>query len=130
MKVGIEVEGRFTGVPTLFCDAAHYLEGIKVAKEQGLSHIYISDNDNTIDPCAEVLANCGLLVTLDVTKVLTSHERPLNVTLMLRLDGFPMVNALNTRDQVKFEQERNVLVAPVTAFYRTVPSDFDGDREL
>lgn len=129
MKVGIEVEGRFTGVPTLFCDAEHYLEGIKAAKEQGVSHIYISDNGNIIRYNDEALATSGLLVTLDVTNVYP-EDRPPNMTLMLRLEGFPMVNALTARDQVKFEQDRNVLVAPTTAFYRTVPSDFDGDREL
>lgn len=130
MKVGIEVEGRFKGVPTLFCGAHEYLKGIAEAKKQGVSHIYISDNKNKLAYHNPALANCGLLVTLDVTEVQGCLDRPSNITLMLRLEGYPQVRRLKDCDQVKFEAKRNVVVLPMYNSINTSPHEFLGDRKV
>lgn len=130
MKVGIEVEGRLKGVPTLFCGAHEYLKGIQKAKEQGVSHLYISDNRNKIAYDNAALAASGLLVTLDVTEVYDCPNRADNITLMLRLPGHCEVRRLKDRDQVKFEAKRNVVVLPMHNAIKTLPHEFLGDRKV
>lgn len=133
MKLGIECEGRLKGIVTLFADASTPLPDIKRAAAHSgiIQHIYISDNDNTLD-YAEV-GECfnDSYVTLDVTKV--KGKRPRNISLMFRVTenwSFDDITQLTEYDQVKFESNRHVVVFPMTASIKTKPEDFEGDKEL
>lgn len=137
MKLGIEVEGRLRGVPTLFCDADFDVEKLTAAlRKHAVSHVYISDNTNKLSYRSIGTLLRGYLVTLDVTEVL-KEPRPANVSLMLRLDGdgdplplFDQVSRLTKEDQIKFECDRNVIVLPMTAAIFTQPAEFEGDIEV
>jgi len=124
MKVGIECEGRLKGVPTIFCQAAELEVAIEYAVDSGVGHLYVSDLANAL-PYAR-LASINALVTLEVTEV-QDTARPSNVTLMLSVPGYANVAKLSSTDQVKFEHDLNVLVAPAQAFFKTQPSEFSSD---
>lgn len=133
MKIGIEVEGRLRGVPTLFCGAHEIHEARRLILQNRLnvSHVYISDNGNTLDYLTVSSLFAGLLVTLDVTCV--GGPRPANISIMLRIDGgdaYDSVNRLTAEDQIKFERDRHVIVLPMTAAITTQPHEFEGDADL
>lgn len=129
MKVGIEVEGRLRGVRTLFCSASDNInKAVGEAILNGIGHVYVSDNDNTLS--YQVFGDYpDILFTLDITCV-QNIPRPSNVTLMLRLPGFEDVSALKADDQIKFEHNRTVLVASVNSLVRTNPDEFENDIEV
>lgn len=137
MKLGIEVEGRLRGVPTLFCNADFDTQELLAnLRKHPVSHVYISDNTNKLGYHGIGALLRGYMVTLDVTEV-RAESRPANVSLMLRLDGdgsllqlFEQVSRLTKEDQIKFERDRNVIVLPMTAAIFTQPSEFAGDVEL
>lgn len=129
MKVGIEVEGRLRGVHTLFCNASDNIDrAVEQAILNGIRHIYVSDNDNTLS-YQEFIEYPNIQFTLDVTRV-QNIPRPSNITLMLRLPGFEDVSALKADDQIKFEHNRTVLVASVNSLVRTNPDEFENDVEV
>lgn len=127
MKIGIEVEGRLKGMPTLFCEAADLAKAIDEAKSRGITHIYVSDNQNSLPYSA--FDSQQLYFTLDVTKV-RKELRPYNLSLMLRLEAYDDVSQLNDNDQIKFERNRMVSVFPMTSAITTSPADFAGDIEI
>ena len=134
MKLGIEVEGRLRGIPTLFCNADFDVEELFAnLRKHPVSHVYISDNTNKLSYRGIGALLKGYLVTLDVTEV-RAEEPPANVSLMLRIDdiqdAWTSVSRLTKEDQIKFEFDRNVIVLPMTAAILTNPSEFAGDIEL
>ena len=132
MKIGVECEGRLRGVPTLFCGAHEIREARQLIRQHVyVSHVYISDNGNTLDYLTVSSLFAGLLVTLDVTRV--GDPRPVNISIMLRIDGgdaYDSMSRLTKEDQVKFERDRHVIVLPMTAAITTMPQEFEGDVEI
>jgi hypothetical protein len=136
MKIGVEAEGRLRGVQTLFVDAIdviYNLAKVKAAlKDNAISHIYVSDRNNTLDYSFLGQHLEGYLITLDVTAV-TPRPRPTNVTIILTMpyEYWQSVQMLRFTDQIKFHSEdRNVLCAAVQSFVATQPIEFAGDIEL
>jgi hypothetical protein len=126
-KIGIEVEGRFKGIKTLFIQAEEFDDALRIPRE--CNHIYISDNENTLDLSAEEWDAWTerWLITVDVTDVCETPRPGLNI--MLRIDH-PSFWYLKPTDQIKFEQDKNVWTIPVESMYRTFPEDFEGDIQL
>jgi hypothetical protein len=133
MKIGIEVEGRLRGVPTLFCDADYFIEypdEVKSALElHGLRHCYISDTKNDLAYPYVGSKLAGFLVTMDVTKVF-DLTLPKNVTLMVRNPSFSDLQRLRPDDQIKYEENRQVFVFPVGSAIKTQPHEFANDQEI
>lgn len=134
MKRGTECEGRLRGVPTVFCNADVVPTDLLAAlRKHPVSHVYISDRENTLGYHGIGALLQGYMVTLDVTEV-RAEQRPSNVSLMLRIDGdrpsWESVSRLTKEDQVKFERDREVIVLPMTAAIFTQPEEFEGDIEI
>lgn len=133
-KIGIECEGRLRGIKTLFIDASELTVdlGLKSLIEEGkVTHVYVSDHQNTLDynELGKALGAC--YVTLEVTKV-KDEPRPLNVGLMLALpeEHWNSVQLLGPDDQVKFSWNQHVLASSMRNFVATYPIEFVGDVEL
>ena len=127
MKLGIEVEGRFKGIPTLFLSAMEFLKAEWCGHKQ--QHVYVSDHDNTLP--YELFSKYPTRVfTLELTQV-KPEPRPGNVFLMLLLPGYESVSKLNPGDQFKFhDEQRNVLCATQQSLIATSSEEFENDVEL
>lgn len=137
-KIGIEVEGRLRGVPTLFLSAG--VDNLVLAADMLIRdtgkpcHVYISDELNTLDyeDVGRLFDQC--LVTMDVTQVI--GVRPRNVTIMFRIDKCPQehifdsTSRLDMNDQIKIERDQNVYVLPFNSAILTFPHEFAGDKEI
>ncbi len=134
-KIGIEVEGRLRGVKTLFCSADELVDRAKIisyAASKGITHVYVSDRNNTLDYVMLGWMFSDCLVTLDVTEV-RQGVRPTNVTVILTMPHsyWESVSRLRPDDQIKFHSEgREVLCASVRNFVPTQPIEFLGDEEI
>ncbi|QRE00064.1 hypothetical protein [Burkholderia phage BCSR5] len=150
MKIGLEVEGRLKGIPTLFTNAEfvrdHTRKVQNALRVHSINHLYISDNSGILT-YEKVGLEFSCYVTMDVTKTRVEY-RPSNITLMLRVDpsafhwlgqnevegpafwSFTDIECLREGDQIKFERDRHVFVFPVTQAIKTAPADFEGDLEL
>ena len=136
MKTGIEVEGRYKGLRTLFIGAAEYSRLIETGRLQSLMvdhpHLYISDLDNTLD-YDSLVPDCleGKVITLEVTRV-PPGLRPGNLSIMLRLPHLDEILQLSETDMFKFtrETDRTVKVGLPGMLIHTDPSDFEGDEDL
>jgi hypothetical protein len=143
MKLGLEVEGRLRGLPTLFLGAAYvekavaFLKHLSENNQQAPGHVYISDNDNILDYVDVSDLFPTKLVTLDVTEI--QYDSPLdipeNIVIMLRLKGsdhdiFENVVRLRSTDMIKIEHERNVFCFTVGSAMLTEPHEFDDDVEV
>lgn len=150
MKLGLEVEGRLKGLPTLFMSADEFLgysrSGLehKLAKERPevwlewmqTVALYVSD------PNCEVRWDCGAfvewaasmaLITLEVRAVEARVRFPPNVTIMLRIDeeGRSLGSSfweLYDSDQIKFsDPERGVYCCTKGSMVRTLREEFNED---
>ena len=140
MKTGIEVEGRFRGLPTLFLSAAELFAACATdslaATVSEHPHIYISDHANVVDPTTLCRKNKCLstkVITLEVTSVVPHHHtRPENVTLMLRFLGYDAVSALRPTDMFKFtrESDRSVKICIAHSLMHTDETEFHADTEI
>jgi len=128
MKIGIEVEGQFKGLPMIFCEADEIGCAITEALDRGVDHLYISDKENKLDYDLTGMQIAPLVATVEVTKV--TGPRPNNVMLMLRDPSYAEVEKLSVFDQIKFERDRRVFVFPMAACHHTYPDDFAGDKEI
>lgn len=151
MKVGIEVEGRLKGIPTLFMSAKEFraLDLNMVFKKavaqlntrdwallQSVSHFYISDDENELFP-EDLLSQKSaqaqqMVITLERTSVTDRWRYPANVGVMLRVgEGTSAASffALAASDQIKFSRGPQDEVYCVTkeCMMRTNPSAFLGD---
>jgi len=142
-KIGIEVEGRFTGLKTLFLSALEFSNEayLKKALELGDKHtdlkglikqVYISDLDNHLDLVAD--PNLTLyelsktyIVTVEVSEV--REETPEYINIMLNI-GCPSFWNLSEVDQFKFSDKQHVFSASVANMSETLPEDFAGDITL
>ena len=131
MKYGLEVEGKFKGIPTLFCthieieDALLWWNGKRLHIEQ----VYISCEDyNDLPESIEEICESfyPLLVTLDTVNLPRTIRIP-NLSIMLRNPEYRTVSLLTDNDQVKFDKDNNVIVFPMSGSIYTKPSDFLND---
>jgi hypothetical protein len=125
MKLGFEVEGRLSGLYTLFMDAKEAMEFFNykslkdrstpksaVASVERVQQIYVSDHANDIQPYADCLKKwyeLGLPVTLERTEIYNRDSYSKNVTIMLTItDTGSLFNDsfwnLYDTDQVKFSR--------------------------
>ena len=132
MKYGIEVEGRFKGLKTLFMSAPEMMACtveriLGYAEERKVQQIYISDLEGLVlkqNRTLKALAK-DYIVTLEVSSV--QAEVPAYVNIMLNLKCETPMQFLKEGDQIKISQDQNVWAISVENMIRTVPEDFHGD---
>lgn len=135
MKIGLEVEGRYKGLRTLFLIAEEFNripseDIIEIATENKAQQIYISDHNN------EVLNQCTFhgsqwstfKVTLEVTQVMFYQDH--SAVHLLLVIPEENVWRLKPTDQIKFSRDHTVYAVPVESMYKTTPEDFFGDVEV
>ena len=134
MHKGIEVEGKFKGLKSIFLDAEEFLEWNKLTdvlnQHTDIEQLYISDHRNVLDLSANVSLNV-LAERYHVTVERTYVPRYINVNvnIMLVIDNESFWN-LRGNDQIKISKDLTVYSVPLSGMYKTVPSDFDGDITL
>jgi hypothetical protein len=139
-KLGIEVEGRFKGLLTLFLDAGELTEDneekiLSVLKRNlRIQQVYISDLENTlllgVKKLKPFLKKLSDLVFITVeTKHLGKAPLPFYLNIMLAVEH-PSFWNLRPTDQVKFSQGQKVFAIPVESMYKTEPSDFVDDINI
>jgi hypothetical protein len=129
MKIGIEVEGRYKGIKTLFCSALEYLME-PLPDLMRVSHIYISDHENALDITNENVfyeIPESHLITVERTEVGKKPCDRIHVILNVPSDSFWN---LRETDQVKFDLNQTVYAVPLEVMYKTKPEDFAGDTTL
>lgn len=134
MKYGLEVEGRFKGIKTLFVSEEEFTnKGFEIdciVKDMiDIKHLYISDLNNRIDLEHEIRLRRDLVVSIERTSVPNVTIDPSITCILLRIDNSSFW-ALRSTDQVKFSKDHNVFAATVENMSKTIPSDFDDDQEL
>lgn len=143
MKVGLEVEGAYQGVGTLFCSAEEYLNrqgcfkglfclqpSFPVFENITIRHLYISDHEGLISTRhIEEFEDLPIEVTLEVTSTYAG-PRPLNVSLMLHIacSEADWWTTFRDRDQVKLVSPNNMVqCAQAAHFVTTHPDQFKQD---
>jgi hypothetical protein len=134
MKKGIEVEGRFKGLPTIFMSAEEFLSESKetllnCCREENVCHIYVSDHKNVLDLSEEkdeeeqeqalrianpsqavdksfkYLSDNGIMTSVERTELLYETAGTINVLLLMPESVSNSFKYLKTHDQVKFHKE-------------------------
>lgn len=138
MKIGIEVEGRFKGLKTLFAstsDDAMY-DAFKAVSDRQIPHLYISCEPSDLHNLVSYLRNfkdeCipNTLVTVECSEIL---DIDLDSTYIdhFMLDITPDVHKLRPQDSIKsHDGDLNVLCTHVETMVRTVSSDFNNDKDI
>jgi hypothetical protein len=132
MKVGIEVEGRFKGIKTLFCTAQEFLNNpdiVEIAKNDKCSQIYISDLNNELslkNLYLTIIAK-SFIITIERTSI--NSTPPYWVNIILTVDN-PSFWYLNQNDQVKFTKDQYVFAVTKEVMNKSVPADFELDIEV
>jgi hypothetical protein len=134
MKLGLEVEGRFKGVQTLFVSEEEFtnqrFEIDCIIKDMvDIKHIYISDRNNRLDLEQPLELRRNLLVSIERTSIPNISIDPTITCVLLRVDTESFW-ALRPTDQVKFSKNHNVRTVTVENMSMTIPTDFDNDVEL
>jgi hypothetical protein len=127
MKVGIEVEGRFKGLKTLFVDYSElYSDDVNaVADEYNCQQIYISDLTNYLDLSEDLTyINDKFIITIERTVISNKVNPRLNIMLHIENESFWL---LKPNDQIKFSREQFVFATPKDTMFVTLPTDFDQD---
>jgi hypothetical protein len=143
MKLGIEVEGRFKGLKTLFMSAEEAADifnpkapltlkmSQKAVKALGeVQAVYISDHQNTLrpdNPLFDQFRDTQLIISVEVTKL--DQVWPDDICVLLSVDSSSFWHLKET-DQVKFNYEQTVYCVPLENMSHTYPEDFRGDIEL
>lgn len=154
MKLGKEVEGKFSGLYTLFMTAQEAIEffNYKSLKDRALpfgaaqgvdhvQHIYISDHLNILHAshfCLFQWNNLNLPVTIECTALrVLRDEYPPNVHIMLAVANGLDINSfwsLLPTDQIKFSRPYNgshqVKCVMVGSMINTEPEAFGADIEF
>ena len=128
MKVGIECEGRFKGLVTLFCDAKEFDTDARLLDLSLLpiQQIYISDHENVLNLNDSDLCNFhrnNVRITVERTNF---DSAPYWINIMLVIDNESFWN-LRYQDQIKFSKDLNVYSVLKDQMYYTDPADFKSD---
>ena len=146
MKYGIEAEGRYKGVRSIFCENVLEffnisVEGISlIAQQNKACHIAIMDLTDEIDhtPDSEdtqklkAILNEGFMVTIECTTPPNLIDRNPDIFIVKHINDPAFFNLLET-DQIKFvddEINRNVRMTPVESMIPTSAEAFLSDREV
>jgi hypothetical protein len=128
---GIEVEGRFAGLPTLFVRNArpHHVTAILARVEP---HLYLNPEIEPAvrDTLAQRAMRQGKVVTLclrpDQLAAFSTDYRPQNLTVV-----FDLPAALGSGDSVRIDCHSNppvVLCGAVLSMTRTIRFDYERDK--
>jgi hypothetical protein len=137
MHMGKEVEGKFTGLLSLFISAEEFAEMTEkymfkdiAEKYPALKQIYISDLANNIYLYDETLLELSqyYIVTVECTKILVDSA-PEHVNVILNIDPTDFWK-LHLTHQVKFSRDKWVYMAPVMNMSLTSPDKFEHDVEI
>lgn len=128
-KIGIEVEGRFIGLHTLFIDAATESYMLKDCN-LNVQQIYISDNDNLLKLDSELIKDAADNFIITIERTYLPHEYPEYINIMLSISNNSPFFRLHENDQVKFSWQQTVYAITKRNMTKTIPSDFDGDVTL
>lgn len=156
MKIGIEVEGRFRGERTLFCQASELQEALRrwntLKVKHKLTALYVSDHDNLLtdddftDLLAFVTSDCNrseafrlpILTVENLTGrrcespllcfMVAVKVDPRSIGLCYPGSGHPF--PLSSDDQVKFTCDRFVATTEADSFDLTSPDEFEADIEI
>lgn len=147
MKFGIECEGRFCGLKTLFINAnelyspeeMNYVISSNMTRNNlswdlikckvtELQQIYISDNDNLLDLYSPMLKQWSARAVVTVERTALT-EYPSYVNIMLNVPNASFWY-LRKDCQFKFSKDMNVFSATKRALIETKPYEFEGDITL
>lgn len=132
MKFGIEVEGRFKGIKTIFMDQNEIVDNLNLQlfKLFNANALYISDlNDELTFKEITKLYKISekYLVSIETTsKRLCKYK---NFHIILRIDNSDFFKLKNT-DQIKFEHCKSVYTITKENMFKTKPKDFNNDKEI
>jgi hypothetical protein len=134
MKIGIEVEGRLSGIKTLFVSAEEFSEITANQKlsnlyvEHGFTQLYISDHLNVLKLTSTIFEELAdhFIITVEVTEVAEYSDY---VNIMLAIESKSFWNLRKT-DQIKFSDDMHVYSATIENMYYTTPDEFEGDVTL
>jgi len=130
MKRGIECEGEFQGLDTLFIDASEYSELLKLKVLPKCKQIYICDHNNVLDLFDPDLAFMSLVEGKRITVERTEFfKAPFCVNIMLVVNSESFWN-LRGQDQIKFSNDLNVYAIQKKTMPYTAPVEFSSDIEL
>lgn len=125
MHIGLEVEGRLKGLPTLMLTPDEFRSGKYKSVKAYYTNIYITDSHNELD-----------LDIIDAERdpfndPILSIERSWVDKIYPNLNIIICVNApvwsLKPTDQIRMHDGRDVWMVPVESMLRSVPADFEGD---
>jgi len=136
MHLGIEVEGKYKGIKTLFISADElwmiplfFEKYAHQAKE--IKQLYISDHANELDirPGSPVLLYKERfdLITVERTACAGPHDAEIHVMLVVEHSDFW---ALLETDQIKFTRNHYVWAITKGEMHKSIPQDFEGDKEV
>lgn len=141
MKIGIEVEGRFEGLKTLFMTAREFLSRdvqnvVQLLTFHKVQQLYIVDHLSELDLCSSsfdtITKFCYVVITVE-RKTLEPAARSVllrsPVELMLYVET-PDVLRLRMSDQIKVGAGKHVFVTNIGSMTETVDSDYDNDQTL
>jgi hypothetical protein len=151
MKFGIEIEGAYLGVRTIFCQFFELerlvSEEIKAkVAELNVEHIYVSDHTNVVrqeqvDAILEAYPSCVVTIeALGIPEHRVSHTTA-RYMIAIKWPDIERLESLMHYDQIKFTHGQRVLTFTGNngafkhregnaSFYNTYPADFAGDIVL
>jgi hypothetical protein len=125
-KFGLECEGEFQGMLTVFCTVNEFYQLTRKELPGAVKQMYISDHENVLDLTDPVLSemDCnGVRVTVERTSF---DSAPWWVNIMLVVDSASFWN-LRNQDQVKFTKDLNVYSIQKKSMVYTPPTEFKSD---
>lgn len=134
-KIGIEVEGRFKGLKTLFIDDTEidfvYENFNKLIHQYCFVSIYISNLSGKLNNEQQEIINYFSLniVVLIETKRISYSTLNSSINFVLRIMDNNVFKLRDT-DQIKFEKNLNVKMVTVENMSTTLSEDFSNDEEI
>lgn len=139
MKVGLECEGRHKGMPTLFLDASELpiwrkRLGDSLIRRDWIEQLYVSDLGNTLnlEMIPPELENVSPLtndpiITIERTMIPSNIHPRIEIMLHVINESFWRLGGV---DQIKFSKDKCVFSIKKDQMVKTIPTDFEGDKEL
>lgn len=133
MKIGVEVEGSYKGLKTLFIEQNELDKVLDKIKSVDVSQVYISCNMYITGEqfiIIKKLLKTEKLITIDTAYFDFIPKSIINkVNIILLVDDSDFFK-LKPTDQIKFEIGRKVYTAKKETMIKTLPSDYKRDKEL
>jgi hypothetical protein len=136
MKRGIECEGEFQGLDTLFIDASEFKAYVDWSHTRlkcnvlPCTQIYICDHKNELDLYDGDLSWIALVNKKRITIERTEFKSaPFYINIMLVVNSESFWN-LRGQDQIKFSKDLNVYAIQKKSMPYTNPVEFTGDVEI